>query len=122
MKTKTTTPNNEYTAADFRNELKKLLPGYNWTVHKGTSSEFQASGIQSAGFNRLSTIEVNRFKTTAWYKTFGYGYGTRVNSLGTSSGATLAQAIRSLQEGLENMGSKLLGLAGSIEAARKTKP
>ncbi|HHG4756127.1 TPA: hypothetical protein ACSQFI_000056 [Pseudomonas aeruginosa] len=48
--------------SQFRAELVKIMPGYNWTVHASRSSEklLVATGIQSSGSNRLSTLRVER--------------------------------------------------------------
>ena len=50
-------------SSDFRAELAKIMPGYEWTVHRQSkySSASQdhwplvASGIQSSGSNRLKS-------------------------------------------------------------------
>lgn len=48
-------------SAEFRKELLKIMPGYSWTVHKTSNPErLTATGIQSSGFNRLSTLQVTR--------------------------------------------------------------
>ena len=50
-----------YTSKDFRAELVKIMPGYDWTVHKQLSKNtLAATGTQSNGFNRLSTLAVVR--------------------------------------------------------------
>ena len=48
---------------EFREELKKIMPGYSWIIHRSWSlnSNLSATGIQSSGFNRMSTLEVLRF-------------------------------------------------------------
>lgn len=51
---------------EFRAELEKIMPGYMWTVHRPSKHlrfppyVLVATGIQSSGSNRLSTLEVTR--------------------------------------------------------------
>ncbi|MEI0777114.1 hypothetical protein VUT01_09495 [Pseudomonas aeruginosa] len=47
----------EMKQSQFRAELVKIMPGYNWTVHASHSSEklLVATSIQSGDSNRLST-------------------------------------------------------------------
>ncbi|MEZ6890348.1 hypothetical protein ABL968_02820 [Pseudomonas aeruginosa] len=70
--------------SQFRAELVKIMPGYNWTVHASRSSEklLVATGIQSSGSNRLSTLRVQRRDDYAGsgkphYEVSSAGYGTR---------------------------------------------
>ncbi len=50
-----------FTTTDFRKELLAIMPGYKWTVHKTISGQkLEATGIQTSGFNRLSTLSVTR--------------------------------------------------------------
>lgn len=70
--------------SEFRAELVKIMPGYNWTVHASRSSEklLVATGIQSSGSNRLSTLRVERRDDYAGsgkprYEVSSAGYGTR---------------------------------------------
>lgn len=120
--TKAATP---FTAANFRDELKKLLPGYAWKVHRSDADLiFTADGTLSSGFNRLSTIaaHVRCDETSRWYEVSGYGSGTRGPILGHGCGRTLAQAVRLLQDGYKWKAANFAALAHQIEGARKAKP
>lgn len=121
MKKKPETKENPSKA--FREQLKKLLPGYDWTVHQSRNSRYMtATGIQTSGFNRLSTLKVEREQKgneELWCKVSGYGYGLRSPKMGTGTGSTLAQAMRSLQDYYESTAGKYRGLANSMAQARK---
>ena len=55
------TKGNDVNVNDFRKELVKIMPGYDWTVHRTkTSGYLEATGTRSSGFNRLSTLSVSR--------------------------------------------------------------
>ena len=57
---------------EFRAELVKIMPGYSWTVRRDPAwlrkavpapeglNVLTATGTQSSGSNRLSTLEVTR--------------------------------------------------------------
>jgi hypothetical protein len=95
-------------ASAFRDELQKLMPGYSWTVHKQPKYRdipqdtlpLKATGIQSSGSNRLSTLEVTRRPEGArvTYEAKSAGYGTRARWLHENKDGTLARALRGLQE------------------------
>ena len=90
----------------FRAELLKLMPGYKWTVHKtNTNGYLEATGIQSSGSNRLSTLSVIRreINATVRYEAKSAGFGTKAKWLHTADGKTLAQALRELQNHYEHM-------------------
>ena len=96
------------TAKEFRAELIKIMPGYKWTVHKGYGdTHLKATGIQSAGFNRISTLSVNRREQKGHvlypieYEVKSSGYGLRAPWLSTYKDGTLARALRGLQEHYE---------------------
>jgi len=111
--------NPDFTSDDFRKELTKLLPGYKWTVHRTISTRvMSATGIQSSGFNRLSTIEVMRRHEAPWYEVAGYGYGAKSGVMGRSAGSTLARAIRGLQDFYAGMRGKYSALESAISEAR----
>lgn len=88
-------------SADFRKELVKIMPGYAWTAHKskGHAPYLDATGIQSSGFNRLSTLSVERTEKdgVVSYTVKSAGFGTRAPWLHTNTDATLARALRGLQ-------------------------
>ena len=112
-------------SADFRKELVKAMPGFNWTVHK-TSNPLSlcATGIQSSGFNRLSTIEVNRTEKNdlAWYEAKSRGHGTRGPWAHANGDRTLARALRGLQAHYERQSSAFHGLAATLQNARQLPP
>ncbi len=66
--------------AEFRKELLKVMPGYKWTVHKTSNAErLMATGTQSSGFNRLSTLHVTRADNGSgpWYEVKSAPHGTK---------------------------------------------
>ena len=107
-------------SALFRASLTKALPGYNWTVHKPISkdADLHATGIQSSGSNRCSTIEVTMRTGGKWFEAKIAGYGTRAKWLKTGCGSTLIQAIRSLQDGLEHEAAIYRSQASTLQEAR----
>jgi len=112
---------------DFRKELVKIMPGYKWTVHTSRSSDrlLVATGTQSSGSNRLSTLRVERRDNYAGsgkprYEAKSSGYGTRSPWMYAAEGRTLAQALRNLQDHYEAMASKYHSLAGDLRVGRAT--
>ncbi len=105
----------------LRAELKKLLPGYKWTVHKPyiDSCSTKATGVITSGFNRCSTIEVLRVNTRKHYEVKIAGFGLGAPWLCEGAGETLAQAVRLMQRGLEDREREYGSLARELEAARK---
>lgn len=88
-------------ANEFRKELVKIMPGYAWVVHQTKASGYlEATGTQSSGFNRLSTLSVVRReqdgKSRYEAKSSGFGLGARW--LHTNEDKTLARALRGLQD------------------------
>ena len=94
---------------EFRKEIVKIMPGYKWTVAKPCRlktdaargfSHITATGVQSAGFNRVSTLLIVRHEEdgTIEYEAKIAGYGTRGPWAETEKGETLARALRYLQE------------------------
>lgn len=113
-------------SAEFRKELVKIMPGYDWTVHKPLSKDatyLKATGIQSSGFNRLSTLEVvRRDKNGAIeYEVKSSGYGRNAPWLATTSDGTLARALRSLQTHYENVAANYSGHARALQSGRISK-
>jgi len=110
---------------DFRRELIKIMPGYVWTVHrpsKFTKFYLSATGIQSSGFNRLSTLQViRREKDNEYiaYEVKSAGFGLRAPRLSGYTDGTLARALRGLQKHYEIMARTYSSHAGAIEFARK---
>lgn len=118
MSEKACNPN--FGASDFRRELLKIMPGYKWTVHKTGSGYFNATGIQSSGFNRLSTLSVVRLVRAGavQYEVKSAGYGTRAKWLHTNADKTLASALRGLQQHYEQMANKYRSHAASMQRGR----
>ncbi|KSD01742.1 hypothetical protein AO897_15730, partial [Pseudomonas aeruginosa] len=115
--------------SQFRAELVKIMPGYNWTVHASRSSEkpLVATGIQSSGSNRLSTLRVQRRDDYAGsgkphYEVSSAGYGTRSPWLHTAQDRTLARALRSLQEHYESNARRYSSHASDLQRGRKATP
>lgn len=108
--------------AELRAELKKIMPGYKWTVKsKGSSETFlEAEGIQSSGFNRLSTLRVTWrcINGTATYEAKSAGSGTRSPWMHESKERTLARALRSLQEHYRRMANDYRSLEQALQAGR----
>jgi len=112
--------------ADFRAELAKIMPGYKWTVHKthNPSHTLIATGIQSSGSNRLSTLQVERRENYAGngkprYEAKSSGYGTRSPWMHAAIGPTLAQALRSLQDHYKAMANTYRALESDLQVGRK---
>lgn len=111
--------------ADFRKELVKVMPGYNWTVHHSRTGGrvLLATGTQSSGSNRLSTLQVDRRDNYAAggkprYEVKSAGYGKRAKWLHTANGETLARALRNLQDHYESMAAKYSSHASDLKAGR----
>ena len=109
----------------FRKQLKKIMPGYSWTVHRGgvyrgDNSYLVATGVQTSGFNRLSTVQVERYEEndTVLYCVKSAGYGRTAPWLGENKDITLARALRGLQDYYENMASNHRAHARRLEAGR----
>lgn len=110
------------TPKDFRAELVKIMPGYNWTVHKSVyENHLEATGTQSSGFNRLSTLFVVRTERDGIpkYAAKSSGYGLRARWLHTNVDGTLARTLRGLQDHYEKMAGLYAGHAGSLMKGRK---
>lgn len=111
----------------FRKELIKIMPGYKWTV-KRKSLYFEnlfmkAVGIQTAGFNRLSTLQIIRREKdgSVEYEAKSAGFGLQAPWLSTAVGETLAQALRSLQKHYEGVAANYACHGRDIESARKAE-
>ena len=108
-------------AADFRAELLKIMPGYSWTVHKSRVDGYLvATGTQSSGFNRLSTLEVTRIENDRGidYMARSAGYGLRARWLHASKSGTLARALRGLQDHYEAVAATHRSHAESLKTGR----
>ncbi|PWJ81512.1 hypothetical protein C7441_11044 [Pseudaminobacter salicylatoxidans] len=117
------------TPKEFRAELTKIMPGYSWTVHKSSTDDYmEATGTQSSGFNRLSTLVVVRRDNYAgkgndrpWYTVKSAGFGLRAPFLGAYEDGTLARALRGLQKHYEHMAGTYAGHARALQSARQPK-
>lgn len=120
-------------ADEFRAELVKVMPGYSWTVHQeGRNSKWlrekfpdapvvrTATGIQSSGSNRLSTLEVSRReeKGQVSYTAKSSGYGTRAPWLHENTDGTLARALRGLQDHYEGKAATYHSHASHLRIGR----
>lgn len=94
-------------ASTFRAKLTKLLPGYDWTVHRAAKDAkcITATGTQSSGFNRVSTIQVTHSTNDKgdWFKVRSAGFGLRAPWLYENGDTTLARAVRGLQDHYAHM-------------------
>jgi len=108
--------------SEFRAELVKLMPGYTWTVHRSTNdSVLVATGIQSSGFNRLSTLQVKRIAVGAMspdYEAKSAGHGTRAKWLHSHTDRTLARALRGLQDHYEAVSNTYRSHAAALKKGR----
>lgn len=110
---------------EFRKELVKLMPGYDWTVHQTNAPGYlNATGTQSSGFNRLSTLNIVRREQAGQikYEAKSSGYGLRAKWLHESSDRTLARALRGLQSHYEAMASTYRSHAESMKRGRDLIP
>lgn len=111
-----------YSANDFREALKKIMPGYLWTVHKVPKgmTYLDATGTQSSGFNRLSTLYVIRRERDGviTFEAKSSGYGTKAKWLHTHTDGSLARALRGLQDHYEYMANLYRGHAMDLKSAR----
>lgn len=109
--------------SEFRKNLMKVMPGYSWTVHKSSSpgQYLDATGIQTSGFNRCSTIHVivRRAKDgTIEYHVKSSGFGLRAPWLATAVGGTLARSLRALQTDYEDTAANYQSHAAALKRGR----
>lgn len=108
-------------ANEFRKELVKIMPGYEWTVHQTKADGcLCATGTQSSGFNRLSTLSVSRREKdgSVRYEAKSAGFGLRARWLHTNTDRTLARALRGLQNHYEAMANTYNSHAAYLRDAR----
>lgn len=115
-------------ASEFRAELVKIMPGYKWTVHKSHAPEHYllATGTQSSGSNRLSTLQVERRDNYAGsglarYEVKSSGYGKRAPWLHTVSAPSLAVTLRCLEHHYETMARLYSKHASDLQVGRLAK-
>lgn len=109
----------EMTPNQFRDALKKLMPGFSWTVHKQTHPDdpMVATGTQASGSNRTATVRVSL--VNKFFVVKSAGYGAKSPWGGQASGTTLAQAFRELQKHYERSAQSYAALAATPQDARK---
>ena len=112
-----------HTPAKFREDLLKIMPGYQWTVRRPTNKDgsyLEATGIQSSGFNRLSTLSVIRTDRAGMvvYEAKSAGFGTRAKWLHRNSDGTLARALRGLQDHYEAVSNTYRAHAAALKTGR----
>lgn len=115
-------------ANEFRKELVRIMPGYNWTVHKENKpiseitgiSSIVATGVQSSGFNRLSTLSVvwRKKDGIVEYEARSAGHGTKSPWMHIHKDGTLARALRGLQDHYEKTANAYHGLAAALQRGR----
>lgn len=108
-------------SSEFRRELRMIMPGYRWTVHKTSNSErLTATGIQSSGFNRLSTLEVRRTEKdgSPWYSVRSAPHGTKSPWAAELGNQTLRRALRDLQNHYQRKAANYRALAERLETGR----
>jgi hypothetical protein len=106
---------------EFRKELVKIMPGYNWTVHQSMApGHLSATGTQSSGFNRLSTLSVIRREQegAVRYEAKSAGFGLRAKWLHEFDARTLASALRGLQSYYESMANTYKAHAEHLQVGR----
>ena len=112
-----------YTAADFRAELVKVMPGYDWTVHRQphyVPNMLEATGTRSSGMNRLSTLHVTRIDhSIVHYEVKSAGFGRRAPWLHKNRDTTLKSALRGLQRHYETQAGLYRGHAEALKIGRK---
>lgn len=106
----------------FRAKLTKLMPGYDWTVHRALKgvTKITATGTQSSGFNRLSTLEVaySSNGNGDWFTARSAGFGRRAPWLHENGDVTLARALRGLQDHYQKMAAIYGGHARALDNGR----
>lgn len=121
----TTTAKRLIAPIELRKALLKIMPGYAWTVHIPTWRDdiLTATGVQTSGFNRTSTlvVEVHKRGDDIEYAVKSSGFGLRAPWLCAATGRTLAQALRSLQNDYEGKASNYAAHARSLQAGRARK-
>ena len=107
----------------FREKLVKIMPSYNWTVHKSGkgATQLTATGIQSSGFNRLSTLEVSwkAGDNGDWFTVRSAGFGRRAPWGQQIGDVTLARALRCLQDHYRAKANDYHSLERALENGRK---
>jgi len=115
----------EFNSKDFRKELLKIMPGYKWTVHRALGNDhryLKATGIQTSGFNRHSTLSVVRKEyDRVEYEVKSAGFGKKACWLSLNTDGSLARALRGLQDYYERMARVYDRHASDLEFGRKAR-
>ncbi|MCE7797890.1 hypothetical protein LWE61_15170 [Sphingobium sufflavum] len=110
----------------FRASLVKIMPGYRWTVHKAgpAAKRLVATGIQSSGLNRISTLQVTCASTEGgeYFTARSAGFGRRAPWLHQNGDRTLARALRGLQIHYRAMAASYSGHEQALENGRRACP
>ena len=112
-------------ADDFRKDLMKIMPNYRWTIHKTNNPQcLTATGIQSSGFNRLSTLQVRWAEHDkdwggAVFEATSAAHGTRSPWVHSNKDRTLARALRGLQQHYEWQAQHYRVLAARLQEGRQ---
>lgn len=112
------------TTGKFRQELKKKMPGYKWTIHRQIADFFiDATGVQTSGKNRISTLEVTVKERNGdiEYCSKSYGYGLNSEWLGSCNGNTLSKSLRKLQDNYETLRDSYASHADALRNGRINK-
>ena len=122
MTKKLASTSNIFNQADLRKELLKVMPGYSWTIHKSHIPEtyLSATGTQSSGFNRLSTLSVERRDRDGMvtYEVKSAGFGKKAPWVFVNSSSTLAKALRALQDHYQALAQKYRILEADLQKGR----
>ena len=117
-------------ANKFREELVKIMPGYKWTVSRppklimalgdGSVPYLEATGVQTSGYNRTSTLSVirNNRDGNITYSVKSSGFGLK-SWMAERTEGTLTRALRALQEHYEHMAQKYSAHAHDLQLGRK---
>ena len=120
---------------DFRKELLKIMPGYKWTVHRNPYY-LEATGIQTKGFNRMSTLRVVRWELQERfvsgedkkqyieyieYEVKSSGFGLNAHWLSSYKDSTLKRALRGLQNHYKDTAQNYGSHAKDLEIGRITR-
>ena len=111
-------------ANEFRAELVKIMPGYSWVVHQSAvKNRLVATGTQSSGFNRLSTLSVTRTERdgAVSYESKSAGNGCRAKWLHTNTDGTLARSLRGLQDHYEAIANIYRSHAIALKSGRQSE-
>jgi len=105
----------------FRLALKKIMPGYQWTIKKSSHPDYiVAEGIQSSGFNRLSSLDIARIisRDGVYYLSKLYGFGRRATLIAENKDTTLARSLRNLQAHCEGQEQKWRAAVSYLKQGR----